>query len=45
MNARAYAHQLVTSTTLAAKLVPPPADLELVDAEAPLRLPAPGRPC
>jgi uncharacterized ferritin-like protein (DUF455 family) len=44
VNARAYAHDLVTSTTLAGKLVPPPADLDLADPEPPLRLPAPGRP-
>jgi len=44
VNARTYAHAIVTSTTLAGKLVPPPAELDLADAEPPLRLAAPGRP-
>jgi uncharacterized ferritin-like protein (DUF455 family) len=45
VNARDYARSLVEGTTLAAKLVPPPSDeLDLADAEAPLRLAAPGRP-
>jgi uncharacterized ferritin-like protein (DUF455 family) len=43
MQARLYAHALVTADTLAAKLVPP-GDLELEDTEAPLRIAAPGRP-
>jgi len=42
--ARDYALAIVTSPTLAAKLVPPPADLVLADAGPPLRLAAPGRP-
>jgi uncharacterized ferritin-like protein (DUF455 family) len=41
---RAYALAIVTSETLAGKLVPPPDDLALDDAEPALRLPAPGRP-
>ena len=42
--ARAFAEQLVRATTLEGKLVPPPPDLALDDAEPPLRIPAPGRP-
>jgi uncharacterized ferritin-like protein (DUF455 family) len=42
--ARAYAEQLVQATTLEAKLVPPPADLDLADPLPPLRIAAPGRP-
>jgi len=42
-SARDYAHGIVTSETLAGKLVPPPADLALADPDPPLRLPAPGR--
>jgi len=42
--ARAYARSIVLGDTLAAKLVPPPDELDLVDAEPPLRLDAPGRP-
>jgi uncharacterized ferritin-like protein (DUF455 family) len=42
--ARAYAEQIVQGTTLDAKLVPPPPDLELADPLPPLRLAAPGRP-
>lgn len=42
--ARAYALGVVTGDTLAAKLAPPPRDLELLDAEPPLRPDAPGRP-
>ena len=44
MRARDYAVTLITSPTLEAKLVPPPADLELTDAEPPLVIVAPGRP-
>src|SRR5512141_277157 len=44
MKARDYAIAIVTGDTLAAKLVPPPEGLELDDAEAELRLAAPGRP-
>jgi len=43
-SARAYALGIVTGDTLAAKLVSPPADLVLEDAEPPLRLPGPTRP-
>lgn len=43
MRARDYAIALVTSDTLAGKLVPPP-ELELADAEPPLLIAAPGRP-
>lgn len=43
-SARAYARSIVEGATLAAKLVPPPADLALADAEPPLRVAAPGRP-
>jgi len=42
--ARAYALAIVTGETLEAKLVPPPAELVIEDAEPALRLPAPGRP-
>ena len=42
--ARAYATAIVLADTLAGKLVPPPADLVLEDAEPPLVIPAPGRP-
>jgi uncharacterized ferritin-like protein (DUF455 family) len=44
MTARDYAHAVVTSTTLDGKLAPPPDDLVLEDAGAPLRISAPGRP-
>ncbi|HET9990402.1 MAG TPA: DUF455 family protein [Kofleriaceae bacterium] len=44
MKARDYAIAIVTADTLAAKLAPPPASLELDDAEPQLRLAAPGRP-
>ena len=44
MHARDYAHAIVTSDTLAGKLVPPPPDLVLEDAEPALRIAAPGRP-
>lgn len=44
ITARSYAHAIVTSDTLDGKLVPPPADLVLEDAEPALHLPAPGRP-
>src|SRR5690242_17176018 len=44
MNAREYALSIVTSDQLAAKLVPPPADLVLEDPDEPLRIAAPGRP-
>jgi uncharacterized ferritin-like protein (DUF455 family) len=43
MRARDYAIAVVTSETLAGKLVPPP-ELELADAEPPLAIAAPGRP-
>ncbi len=43
MRARTYAHGIVTSETLAGKLVPP-GELDLEDREPPLRLAAPGRP-
>ncbi|MBA3397340.1 MAG: DUF455 family protein [Deltaproteobacteria bacterium] len=43
-SARAYARSIVLADTLAGKLLPPPAALELADAEPALRLPAPGRP-
>jgi uncharacterized ferritin-like protein (DUF455 family) len=42
--ARDFARALVTGDTLAHKLAPPPDDLVLEDAGAPLRLAAPGRP-
>lgn len=41
--ARDYAHAIVTSETLAAKLEPP-GELALEDPEPPLRIAAPGRP-
>jgi uncharacterized ferritin-like protein (DUF455 family) len=41
---RQYALGIVTSDTLAGKLVPPPEGLELADTEPALRLAAPGRP-
>jgi uncharacterized ferritin-like protein (DUF455 family) len=41
---RQYALAIVTSDTLAGKLVSPPDDLALDDAGEPLRLTAPGRP-
>ncbi len=44
MLARDYALAIVTSDTLAAKLVPPPADLVLEDTGSALRIDAPGRP-
>jgi uncharacterized ferritin-like protein (DUF455 family) len=44
LNARDYAHAIVTGETLDAKLVVPPADLALEDPGAPLRIAAPGRP-
>jgi uncharacterized ferritin-like protein (DUF455 family) len=44
MTARRYAHAIVTSDTLAGKLVPPAPELALEDPEPPLRLAAPGRP-
>ena len=44
MDVRQYASGIVTSDTLAGKLVPPPDDLALDDAREPLRLTAPGRP-
>jgi uncharacterized ferritin-like protein (DUF455 family) len=46
VDARAYALQIVTSETLAGKLVPPPelGDAAFAGAGAPLRLTAPGRP-
>lgn len=44
MHVRDYALSIVTSETLAGKLVPPPDALELEDSEPPLRLAAPGRP-
>ena len=43
-NARSYATAIVTGTTLDAKRVAPPDDLELVDHDPPLRLAGPGRP-
>ncbi len=42
--AREYAHAIVTSESIAGKLVPPPEALELADPGEPLRLAAPGRP-
>jgi uncharacterized ferritin-like protein (DUF455 family) len=44
MSARAYAYGIVTGTTLAAKLAPPPRGLAIADREPPLCVPAPGRP-
>lgn len=44
MKARDYAIAIVTGETLAAKLAPPPGDLELDDPEPELRLRLPGRP-
>jgi uncharacterized ferritin-like protein (DUF455 family) len=46
VNARDYAEQIVTSGSLAGKLVPPPelGDAAFEDAGAPLRIAAPGRP-
>ena len=44
MIARDYARSIITSDTLAGKLVPPPDNLDLVDSEPPLLLTAPGRP-
>jgi uncharacterized ferritin-like protein (DUF455 family) len=46
VNARDFAEQIVTSTTLAGKLAPPPAldDAAFEDAGEPLRIAAPGRP-
>jgi uncharacterized ferritin-like protein (DUF455 family) len=44
ISARSWALELVSATTLAAKLAPPPEDLELGDAGPPLRPLAPGRP-
>jgi len=46
MNARDFAHTVVTSETLAGKLAPPPelGDAAFDDAGPPLRLAAPGRP-
>ena len=41
---RAYARSIVCGETLAAKLVPPPAALDVTDAEPALRVAAPGRP-
>ena len=41
---RAYALGIVLGETLAAKLAPPPAELELDDREPALRIAAPGRP-
>ena len=42
--ARDYALAIVTGDTLAAKLVPPPDELDFADAGEPLRVDAPGRP-
>ena len=44
MLARDYALAIVTGDTLAAKLVPPPANVVLEDTGAPLRIEVPGRP-
>lgn len=46
VNARDYAEQIVTSSSLAGKLVPPPelGDAAFEDAGEPLRIAAPGRP-
>jgi uncharacterized ferritin-like protein (DUF455 family) len=44
VRARDYAESIVTSDSLEAKLVPPPAELVLDDAEPPLVISAPGRP-
>jgi uncharacterized ferritin-like protein (DUF455 family) len=44
VDSRSYALGIVTSETLAGKLVPPPEPLELADAGPALRLAAPGRP-
>jgi uncharacterized ferritin-like protein (DUF455 family) len=46
VNARDHAERIVTSTTLAGKLAPPPAldDAAFEEAGEPLRIPAPGRP-
>ncbi len=44
MNAREYAHSIVTSDRLADKLVPPPDQLVLEDPGEPLVISAPGRP-
>jgi len=44
MRARDYARSIVSGDTLAAKLAPPPADLELEDEEPPLVIDQPGRP-
>jgi uncharacterized ferritin-like protein (DUF455 family) len=44
ITARDYALGVVTSMSLDAKLAPPPEVLVLEDADAPLRLAAPGRP-
>lgn len=44
MNAHDFAYQIVTGSTLAAKLVPPPRTLTFADRAPPVRLVAPGRP-
>ena len=46
MNARDFAHRIVTSDTLAGKLEPPPelGDAAFEDASEPQRIAAPGRP-
>jgi uncharacterized ferritin-like protein (DUF455 family) len=44
VNARDYALGLITSETLAGKLVPPPDELALEDGGPALRITAPGRP-
>ena len=44
LSARAYARSIVEATTLAGKLVPPPADLVLEDGDASIVITAPGRP-
>ena len=41
---RGYARGIVCAETLAGKLAPPPAALDVVDGEPPLRMAAPGRP-
>jgi uncharacterized ferritin-like protein (DUF455 family) len=44
MTAREYAERIVRGERMDDKLAPPPDDLDLADAGAPLRIAAPGRP-
>lgn len=44
VHAHLFAHRIVTAVTLAAKLEPPPANLNFVESVPPQRIEAPGRP-